>query len=81
MAKAAFSQADAEFCALLTEARQSAGLRQVDVAKRIGRHQSYMAKVEQGERRLDVVEFLELTRAIGADPVKIVRKLLKSLAD
>lgn len=79
MAKAAFSPAYARFCALLVKARKSAGLRQVDVAKRIDRHQSYLAKVEQGERRLDVVEFLELTRAIGADPVKILRDVMKAM--
>lgn len=35
--------------------------------------QSFVAKVELGERRIDVIEFLNITRAIGADPVEIIR--------
>jgi hypothetical protein len=40
--------------------------------------QSFIAKYERGERRLDVVEFVAITRAIGADPLQILRALLKS---
>lgn len=53
----------------LKAARKSAGLTQQDVADRLGRPQSFVAKVEGCERRLDVVEYLHLCRAIGADPV------------
>lgn len=52
----------------LKMARKSAGLTQQDVADRLGRPQSFVAKVEGCERRLDVVEFLHLCRAIGAEP-------------
>ena len=78
MARAKFSPAHARFRALLVKARKSAGLRQVDVAERLGRPQSYVAKVEQGERRLDVIEFVEFTESIGADPVAILRKVIKA---
>lgn len=64
-------------CELLIAARKKAGLTQVEVAARLGRPQSFVAKVEGGERRLDVVEFLSVARAINADPVRIVRALLK----
>jgi hypothetical protein len=77
--KAKFSPAHARFRAPLVKARKSAGLRQVDVAKRLGRPQSYVAKVEQGERRLDIVEIVELTHAIDADPVKLLREVIKAL--
>jgi len=66
------------FCALLLAARAKAGMTQQAVAKRLKRPQSFVAKVEGGERRLDVLEFLEVSQAIGADPVKIIRTLLKS---
>jgi transcriptional regulator with XRE-family HTH domain len=79
MARAKFSPAHARFRALLVKARKSAGLRQVDVADRLGRPQSYVAKVEQGERRLDIVEFVELARVIGADPVKLLREVIVAL--
>jgi transcriptional regulator with XRE-family HTH domain len=64
-------------CALLVGARRKAGLNQTDVAERLGRPQSYVAKYEGGERRLDIVELLAVCRALGADPVRIVRGLLK----
>jgi len=61
---------------LLVAARRKAGLTQHEVAERLGRPQSFVAKVEGGERRLDVVEFVDLVRALGADPVKLLRKLV-----
>jgi len=77
MPKAKFSPAYDRLRQLLIRARQDAGLRQADVAKRLGQHQSYVSKVEAGERRLDVVEFLEFAAAIEADPVPIVRRVNK----
>ena len=64
-------------CALLFAARGKAGLTQQAVAKRLKWPQSFVAKVEGGERRLDVLEFLAFTQAIDADPVKILRTLRK----
>jgi transcriptional regulator with XRE-family HTH domain len=78
MAKAKFSPAYDRFRALLVSARKSAGLNQSELAKRLGRHQSYVSKVEQGERRLDVVEFVQFADAIAADPIKILRAVMKA---
>ena len=50
---------------LLVQARANAGLSQVDLAARLGRPQSFVSKYESGERRLDVVEFIEVIEAIG----------------
>ena len=77
MAKAKFSSEYKRLCALLVQARESAGLRQIDVAERLTQPQSYVSKVELGERRLDVVEFLEFVRAIDADPIRIIRAVRK----
>jgi transcriptional regulator with XRE-family HTH domain len=60
---------------LLVDARDKAGLTQQKLAKRLGKPQSFIAKYKGGERRLDVVEFIAIARAIGADPVRIVRVL------
>ena len=60
----------------LKEARKSAGLRQAQIAKRLGVHQSFVAKYEKGERRIDVVEFLTIATALDADPVSIMRRLI-----
>lgn len=64
-------------CGLLVAARRKAGLNQAEVAERLGKPQSFVAKYEGGERRLDVVEFLAVSAAIGADPRRILRDLMK----
>lgn len=48
-------------------ARKAAGFSQASLAKRIGRPQSFIAKVEVGERNLDVVKFAKISRIIGLD--------------
>ncbi len=53
------------FLRRLREARQAAGLTQVDVAAKLRRPQSYVSKCESGERRVDVVELMEFARLYG----------------
>jgi transcriptional regulator with XRE-family HTH domain len=60
---------------LLVEARKAAGLTQVEVAALLKEHQSYVSKYESGVRRLDVVEFLAVARAIGFNPAKFIDEL------
>ena len=61
---------------ILADARHSAGLTQQQVAERLGKPQSYIAKVEKAERRVDVVEFIALANAIGTDPKKLFQTVL-----
>jgi transcriptional regulator with XRE-family HTH domain len=61
----------------LVSARKARGLTQVDLAQRLARPQSFVSKYERGERRLDVVEFLEVAKAIGSDPFKLLKELEK----
>ncbi len=56
----------------LIQARKDAGLTQQQVADKLGRPQSFVAKYENGERRLDVVEFLEIANILDADPHGII---------
>ncbi len=58
---------------LLVAVRKSADIRQQALAKKLGRPQSFVAKYENGERRLDVVEFVTIARALGADPIKLFK--------
>ncbi len=60
---------------LLVEARLSAGLTQIELAEKLARPQSFVSKYERGERRLDLVEFIEVADAIGFDPAKLIGKL------
>ena len=61
---------------LLIETRKEAGLTQIVLAERVGRPQSFVAKYENGERRLDVVEFIELIEAMGSNPQTVFALLL-----
>jgi transcriptional regulator with XRE-family HTH domain len=79
MVKSTFSHAQKQFRELLIAARRRVKLRQVDLAARLSRPQSYVSKIESGERRVDLVEFLEISRALGIDPVKFVAKLARSI--
>ena len=63
--------------ALLVEERKAAGLTQAAIAKKLNRYQSFVATVESSQRRIDVVEFLDLARAIGFSPVEAIRKLAR----
>ena len=60
----------------LKEARLRLGLRQQDVAEALGRPQSYVAKIESGERKADFVEVLDICTAIGLDPKTLLKKLI-----
>ena len=75
MGKTLRTNAHAALLDLLRRTRDEAGLTQAAVAERLGKPQSYVAKTEGGERRLDVVEFVTLARALGADPAALIRAL------
>lgn len=57
----------------LKKARLDAGLTQTELAERLKRPQSFVAKYENGERRVEVVELIEIAAAMGADPFKIIQ--------
>lgn len=60
---------------LLMSAREKAGLTQTELAVRLARPQSFVAKYEGGERRLDVIEFIQICSALQTDPLILMRKL------
>ena len=61
------------------EARKTARLTQAELAGRLNRPQSFVSKYERGERRLDVVEFGEVARAIGLDPLRFLKKFYREV--
>ncbi|MDW3221961.1 MAG: helix-turn-helix transcriptional regulator [Paracoccaceae bacterium] len=65
----------------LVETRKSKGITQQDLANRLDRPQSYIAKVETGERRLDVIEFIEWSSSLGAKPNDLLDRLLTKAAN
>jgi transcriptional regulator with XRE-family HTH domain len=70
--KSVHSPDHAAFCELMVRARKAAGLTQQVLARRLNKPQSFVAKYEGGERRLDVVEFIVIARALGADPLRLM---------
>lgn len=66
---------------LLIGARKAAGLTQEEVASRLKRPQSFVAKYEGGERRIDVVEFIAVARALQREPGDLFEELVRGCKD
>ena len=62
----------------LKKARVSAGLTQAALAARLDRPQSFVTKYESGERRIDLIEFLEIAEVVGFDPSRFIVDLLST---
>ena len=56
-----------DFVGKLRKARLEAGLRQIDVAKKLKRTQSYVSRVEVGEQRLDILELKRFATMYNKD--------------
>lgn len=70
-----FTKRYAHFRDLMVAARKKAGITQVELSKILDRPQSFVSKYESGERRLDVIEFLEVCEALQIDPLSILKQL------
>lgn len=81
MTRSVFSSRYRHLRRLLIDARKQAGLTQDDLAQKLGKPQSFVSKYELGERRLDVVEFLGVTRALGVKPDTLLKQLVAATGD
>ena len=66
------------FLKLILGARKKAGLTQKKLADMLKKNQSYISKYENGDRRLDVIEFMEVVNAIGVSPLEIIGEIQKN---
>ncbi len=80
MKKSVFTREYQVLLQVLHEAREKAGVTQVELASRLGRSQSFVSKCERGERRLDVVQFREVCHALGTTLPKIINTFERRLA-
>lgn len=81
MLKSSYSAGQKLFCESLRHARVRAGLSQMELAARLSEPQSFVSRFERGERRLDVLEYIQVASAIGIDPATHLRKVMKAIAD
>ena len=63
---------------LLLARREAAGMTQSDLAARLGKSQSFVARLENGQRRITVVEFMTLAKILRFDPYKVISSLEKT---
>ena len=75
MEKSLHSEGYSLFLRQLRAARKSAGITQIELAERLDETQSFVSKCERGERRIDVVELLDIAAAIGFDPREAIKRL------
>jgi len=61
----------------LKKARLDAGFLQADLASILKKPQSYISKVESGERGLDIIEYIGYCSGLGLDPAKWLKKLVE----
>ncbi|MGE0184061.1 MAG: helix-turn-helix domain-containing protein [Parvularculaceae bacterium] len=75
LAKTIGSRRHVALIALLKRERVAAGITQTEVAKVLGEHQSFIARLETGQRRVDVVEFRNIAQVLGFDPKIMIKRL------
>lgn len=62
---------------ILRTARHEKGFTQTQLADHLRRPQSFIAKVENGERRLDVIEFAHIAHLLSLDPAEILKQVMR----
>jgi len=60
---------------ILARTRERAGRKQSDIAAALSLPASYLSKIENGTRRVDVIELMKIAEAIGVDPADVIREL------
>jgi ribosome-binding protein aMBF1 (putative translation factor) len=77
LAKTLESRRHKALITLLIERRKAAGMTQTQFADRLGEYQSFIARLESGQRRVDVVKFLELAEVLGFDSGRVLAAVKK----
>jgi transcriptional regulator with XRE-family HTH domain len=64
---------------VLIQARLDCGVTQRTLAARLGKAASHISMIERGQRRLDALEFYEVARSLGLDPVALYERACRSI--
>ena len=81
MEKSIYTREYSLFLELLRNTREKKGLTQIEVAEKLGQTQSFISKVERGERRLDIVELRAFCSALGISFTTFVGHIEKVLSN
>jgi transcriptional regulator with XRE-family HTH domain len=79
MTKSTSTEAYSLMAETLIQLRRDAGLTQGQLAHRLGKPQAFVSTVERGNRRIDIIEFYAITRALEADPVSVFAQIVRIL--
>jgi len=81
MSKTVFTGAHKHLVRVLKDARKKSGLKQEELAERLGRERTMISLIETGQRRVDVLEFYAIAKALGLNPTELFDELSDKLPD
>jgi transcriptional regulator with XRE-family HTH domain len=81
MPRSVFSDGYKSMLDVLVAARKEAGVTQVELAKRLGKPQPFISYFERGERRIDLIEFCAIAKAMGYEPEVLFKRVLAVLPE
>lgn len=64
---------------VLVKARKAADVTQTELAERLGKQQQFVSRIESGERRVDLLEFIMIARALKIEPRELLGRVLRQL--
>lgn len=79
MSKSIFDGAHAQLIEILMAARRRSGLTQAEVAAKVSKDQTFISLIERSQRRVDVLEFIALARAMGEDPQRLFAEVVATV--
>jgi transcriptional regulator with XRE-family HTH domain len=79
MPKSVFTGSHSILVQALIQARAEAGVTQTELARRVGKDQSFISLIERSQRRVDTLEFYALARALDVDPVRLFAAVVARL--
>lgn len=81
MPKTAFGGSHQHLVAVLKAARKQSGLSQAQLGLRVGKDKKFVSLIEKSQRRVDVLEFYAIAKALGASPVTLYSAVVQLLPD
>lgn len=63
--------------AAIVEARKATGLSQREFAKKLGRGNNFVWRIEAGERQVNVLDFIDIAKAAGISPDELLRRVVR----